>query len=92
MLDGAAEAEPCGQRDAARGLRRQVAEIEDDQAEASAFEQQIGGAQDLLQAVLGLPRVRAIDFESGLRGSPTRSTSSGQASRAKDAREMGHPS
>ena len=35
----AAEAEPCGQRDAAGGLWRQVAEIEDDQAEASAFEQ-----------------------------------------------------
>ena len=51
VLDGAAEAEPCGQRDAAGGLRREVGEVEDDQAEASAFEQQVGGAEDLLEAV-----------------------------------------
>ena len=51
MLDGAAEAEPCGQRNAACGLVRQVAEVENDQAEASAFEQEIGGAKDLLETV-----------------------------------------
>ncbi len=56
MLDGAAEAEPCGQRNAARGLGRQVAEIENDEAEASAFEQEIGGAKNLLETVLGLAR------------------------------------
>jgi hypothetical protein len=54
VFDGAAEAEPRGQRDAACCLWRQIAEIEDDQAEASAFEKQVGGAQDLLQAVLCL--------------------------------------
>jgi hypothetical protein len=30
VFDGAAEAEPCRERDAARGLRRQVSEVEDD--------------------------------------------------------------
>ena len=53
MLDRTAEAEPCGQRNTARRLRRKVGEIEDDQAEASAFEQQVGGAEGLLEAVLG---------------------------------------
>ena len=51
---GAAEAEPGGQRDAAGPLMRHVGEIEDDQAEASAFEQKISGAEDLLEAVFGL--------------------------------------
>ena len=59
---GAAKAEPRGQRDAARGLRRQVAEIEDDQAEASAFEQQVGGAEDLLQAMVGLREAFSFTF------------------------------
>src|SRR5215468_3754885 len=54
VFDSAAEPEPCGQRDAARGLRRNVGEVEDDQAEASAFEEQVGGAEDLLQAVFGV--------------------------------------
>src|SRR5208283_2540377 len=78
VLDGAAVAEPGGQRDAAGGLRRQVGEIEDDQSKASAFEQQIGGAEDLLQTVLRVARgffsnhillpPGAIEVESGLRG------------------------
>ena len=52
MFDGAAEAEPCCHRDVAGGLRRQVGEVEDDQAEASTFEQQVCCAQDLLETVL----------------------------------------
>src|SRR5579871_518321 len=52
VLNGAAEAEPCGQRNAAGGLRWQVGEIERDQAKASAFQQQVGRAQDLLQTTL----------------------------------------
>ncbi len=54
MLDGAAEAEPGSQRDTARGLRGYVADVEDDQAEASAFEQQVGGTQKLLETAFGL--------------------------------------
>ena len=54
VLDGAAEAEPCRERDAAGGLRRQVSEIEDNEAEASAFEQQVGGAENLFEAALGI--------------------------------------
>ena len=54
MLNGAAKAEPCGQRNAAGGLRGYLGEVEDDQAEASAFEQEVGGAEDLLKTILGL--------------------------------------
>ena len=54
MLYGAAEAEPGGERDAARRGMRYVGEIQHDQAKASALEQQVGGAEDLLKAVLGL--------------------------------------
>jgi hypothetical protein len=57
VFNGAAEAEPGGERDAAGGLGRQVGEVEDDQAEASAFEQKVGGAEDLLEAMFGLARV-----------------------------------
>lgn len=53
MLDRAAEAKPCGQRDAACGQEWDVREIEDDQSESPAFEQEISGAQNLLEAVLG---------------------------------------
>src|SRR5271170_1234166 len=52
MLHGAAETEPRGQRDAARGLLRQIAKIESDQSETSAFEQQVGSTQKLFQALL----------------------------------------
>lgn len=55
MLDGATEAEPRGQRDAARGLQRQIGEVENDQAEASAFEKQVGRAQDLLESLFCNP-------------------------------------
>src|ERR1700683_901392 len=57
MLHGAAETKPRGQRDAARCLRRKIAEIEGDQSEASAFEQQIRNPQKLFQVVLGLMRI-----------------------------------
>src|SRR5580698_5983276 len=53
MLHGASETEPRGQRDAACCLRRQIAKIENDQSEASAFKQQVGGTQKLFQAMLG---------------------------------------
>ena len=71
MFDGAAEAEPCSQWNAAGGLRGKVGEVEDDEAEASAFEQQVGGAEDLLETVFGLrrdisPRPTTIEIESGL--------------------------
>src|SRR5580704_16257786 len=56
VFDGAAVAEPGGQRDAAGGLRRQVGKIEDDQSEAATLEQKISSAQDLFQTVLRLPR------------------------------------
>src|SRR5271167_3133635 len=48
-----AKTEPSGQRDIARRLRRQIAQIEDNHSEASAVEQQIGGAQNLFQTLLG---------------------------------------
>ena len=54
MLNGAAEAEPCCEWDAARGLLWYVGEIENDQAKASAFKEKIGGAEDLLEAVFGV--------------------------------------
>ena len=54
MFYGAAEAEPGGERNAAGCRMRHLGEIEDDQAEASAFEQKISGAEDLLEAVFGL--------------------------------------
>ena len=53
MFHGAAKTEPCGQRDAPRILRRQIAEIESDHSKASAFEQQIRDPQKLFQAMLG---------------------------------------
>src|SRR5215510_8937048 len=46
VFDGATEAEPRGQRNSARGLRWNAGQVEDDQAKASAFEQQVGGAED----------------------------------------------
>src|ERR1017187_7514520 len=58
----AAEAEPCGQWDATRGVRRQIAEIEDDQAEAATFEKQIRGTQNLLQAAFRLPRTLLVQI------------------------------
>jgi len=71
MFDGAAEAEPCGQRDAACGLMRYVGEIEEDQAEASAFEKQVGGAEDLLEAMFGLiGSLRNLLFEKILLRDP----------------------
>ena len=66
VFDGTAEAEPRGQRDAARGLQWHVAEVESDQAEASAFEQQVGGAKKLLQRVLSLARSGLSEPESCL--------------------------
>ena len=51
MFDSAAEAEPRGQRDSADGLRGQIGEVKNDQAKASAFEQQVSRAQDLLETV-----------------------------------------
>src|SRR6202043_2772601 len=70
VFDRAAEAEPCGQWNPACGLLWHVAEIEDDHAEAAAFEKQIGGAEDLLQAVPRLPRTGAVEVESDLGGIP----------------------
>ena len=51
VFDGPAESEPRGQRDTACRLRWDIGKVEDDQAEASAFEQQVGSAEDLLQAM-----------------------------------------
>ena len=70
VFDGAAEAEPGGQRDTARGLGRKVADVEDDQAKASAFEQQVGGAEKLLQTAFGGARVSGVcsKWKAALRG------------------------
>ncbi len=70
VFNGAAEAEPRGQRDAAGGLRRQVGEVEDDQAEASAFEQQVGGAQDLLEALVGRTGFLSVKIKCSLLEDP----------------------
>src|SRR5579864_3090178 len=69
MFDGAAKAEPGGQRNATRCLGRYVAEIENDQAEAATFEKQIRGTQHLFQAVPKLARSGAVEVESNLGGS-----------------------
>ena len=58
VLNGAAEAEPDAQRNAAGRLRRQIAQIERDQPESSAFEQQIRGAEELLEAISEAVRTR----------------------------------
>src|ERR1700686_2558810 len=70
VFDRAAEAEPCGQGNPACGMLWHVAEIEDDQSEAAAFEKQIGGAQGLFQALPRLPRTDAVEVESDLGGNP----------------------
>src|ERR1700724_4010641 len=70
VFDRAAEADPCGQGNPACDLLWHVAEIEDDQSEAAAFEKQIGGAQGLFQALPSLPRSGAVEVESDLGGIP----------------------
>src|ERR1700686_1844236 len=67
VFDRAAEAEPCGQGNPSRCLLWHVAEIENDQSEAAAFEKQIGGAQGLFQALPRLPRTDTVEVERDLR-------------------------
>ena len=48
VLDGVAEAEPGGRRDAARGFGRRVAEIHRHHAEAAALHDQVGDFEGAL--------------------------------------------
>src|ERR1700678_3845185 len=48
VFHGPAETEPGGERDAAGLLRGKVAQIENDESEATTFQQQVGGVQGLL--------------------------------------------
>ena len=47
---GGAVAEPCGEGDAEGEFGRDPTEVEDDGAESSALEKQVGGAESLVEA------------------------------------------
>ena len=56
-LGGGTVAEPSGERDTKRKFRCDGSEVEDDGAEASAMEEEIGGAESLIQPGVRLARL-----------------------------------
>src|SRR5262249_27413237 len=67
VLDCAAEAKPDVQWHLAGEARRDVAEIDGDDAEAAALNQQIGSAQRLIDILTAHPK-QAIELHAGLAG------------------------
>ena len=66
ILDGAAQAEPRSQRDAAGAVEGRIAEIHGHDAEAAALDQQVGG----LEGMLGI--LRGTNPNAGGRAAPRR--------------------
>ena len=68
LLDGALKTEPVGGGQAAQMLRVHIAEIERDDAEAAGVQQQIGGANGMVQLVAGADPEQGVQVHAGLRG------------------------
>ena len=65
VFHGAAQAKPGSQRDAAGRGGRGIAEIQNDEAESTALDQQVGGFEGMLGIVGGTNPKQAVEVDAG---------------------------
>ena len=68
VFHGAAQSKPGSERDAAGSGGRDIAEIEDDEAETAALNQQVGGFEGVLGVIGGANPKEAVEMDAGIAG------------------------